>query len=51
MQSNAFAYTGTLGDGFVEVSCTDHTGVYPDDHSRDACPVDSDEVGRAARNL
>ncbi len=51
MQANALAYTGTLGGGFVEFSCTDHTAVYPDDHSRDAWPVDSDEVGGAARIL
>ncbi len=48
MQANAFADTGTLGGGFVEFSRTDHTGVYPDDHSRDAWPVVSDEVGGAA---
>ena len=51
MQANAFADTGNLGCGFVEFSCTDHTGVYPDDHSRDAWPDDFDEVGGAARNL
>ncbi len=50
MQANAYADTGTLGGGFVESSCTDHTGAYPDDHSRDASPVDSDEVSGAARN-
>ncbi len=51
MQANAFAGTGTLGGGFMEFSCAGHAGVYPDDHSRDAWPVDSDEVGGAARNL
>ena len=51
MQANAYADTGTLGCGFVEFRCTDHTGVYPDDHSCDAWPVDSIEVGGAARNL
>ena len=51
MQANAFAYTGTLGGGFLESNCTDYTGVYPDDRSREAWPVDSDEVGGATRNL
>ena len=51
MQANALAYTGTLGGGIVKFSCTEHTGVYPDDHSREASPVDSDESSGAARNL
>lgn len=51
MQTNAYAYTGTPGGDIVESSCTDHAGVYPDDRSHEAWPVDSDQVGGAARNL
>jgi len=51
MQTNAYADTDTLGGGIVEFSCSDYTRVYPDVRSRDAWPVDSDEVGGAARNL
>ncbi len=48
MQANAYADTDTLGGGIMESSYADHTGAYPDDRSREAWPVDSDQVGGAA---
>ncbi len=48
MQANAYADTDTLGCGIVESSYADHARAYPDDRSREAWPVDSDQVGGAA---
>ena len=48
MQANAYADTDTLGGGIVESSYAYHAGAYPDDRSREAWPVVSDQVGGAA---
>ena len=49
MQASACADTHTLGGGIVESSYADHAGASPDDRSREAWPVDSDQVGGARR--